>query len=521
MDHGYAREGVVTSRPSKGAAQTCRCKVHPMPIAAGRVEPGTHVLVIEDEKLLSWSTCKDLKRWGYIPTAAATLAEAREVLARSQPHVILLDIRLPDGRGLDLLQELSPSDRPKVIVTSAFGDVPTVVEAMRLGANDYLSKPFEADNLFDALARIQAVNAPAPAELPSTEDLARLGIYSAHPSMGLLLDRLRRFAHTPRSTVLMLGETGVGKSVFARALHELSDRKHSPFVEINCAAVPQTLIESELMGHERGAFTDARVAKRGLLEEANGGTLLLDEIGDMPVEMQAKLLHFIETRSYRRLGSTREVQADVRIVTATHRDLRDLVATGKFREDLYYRLKVLTLNLPPLRDRVQDIDLLADHFLGIFAREMGSQVTGFSPEARAVLRAFAWPGNVRELRHVIEAAIVLSDRDPLVRIDVLPDEIQRLRTALPLPPELPAGAAPPPPPLPHPTAHAAESPVAEGEEVVLQLKLDGTIGLHDLEQEILRQAMLRCGGNQVQAANLLGVSRDLLRYRLRKFGLLK
>jgi len=484
-----------------------------MTSAASRVEPGTHVLVIEDEKLLSWSTCKDLKRWGYIPTAAATLGEAREALTKSPaPHVILLDIRLPDGRGLDLLQELSPSDRPKVIVTSAFGDVPTVVEAMRLGANDYLSKPFEADNLFDALARVQAVNAPAPVEVPSTEDLARLGIFSAHPSMALLLDRLRRFAHTPRSTVLMLGETGVGKSVFARALHELSDRKHAPFVEINCAAVPQTLIESELMGHERGAFTDARVAKRGLLEEANGGTLLLDEIGDMPVEMQAKLLHFIETRCYRRLGSTREVQADVRIVTATHRDLRELVANGKFREDLYYRLKVLTLHLPPLRDRVQDIDLLADHFLGVFAREMGSPVAGFSAEARAVLRAFAWPGNVRELRHVIEAAIVLSDGASLVHIDVLPDEIQRLRSALPLPAEPQVAACIPAPP---------EASAAEGEEVVLQLKLDGSIGLHDLEQEILRQAMLRCGGNQVQAAHLLGVSRDLLRYRLRKFGLLK
>ena len=460
------------------------------------------VLLVEDERLLSWSITKDLTSWGYSATPAGTLGEARAALGAGRPWAVLLDIRLPDGRGLDLLAELPAELRDRVIVMSAFGDTSTIVEAMRLGAADFLSKPFEPAQLQEALGRMEATH-PTQPDRPVRVDFDRLGIVSRNPKLRLLMDRLRCFAATPRSTILILGETGAGKNVFARAVHGLSARRDRPFVEVNCAAIPHSLIESELMGYERGAFTNAMNAKRGLIEEANGGTLLLDEIGDMPIDMQAKMLNFIESGAIRRLGSTREVHCDVRIIAATHRDLKTEVGHGRFREDLFYRLKVLTVDVPPLRTRPEDIDLLADQFLTYFAHEMKSAVRGFSPEARRMLRAHPWPGNVRELKHVIEAAATLAGTSPLVEPDHLPAELAvRLAT------EPVAASAP---------AAMQAAPGEEGAE--LRIPFDGSVGLDDMEREVLRQAMSQCNGNQVRAAALLRVGRDLLRYRLKKHGL--
>ncbi|NOZ02161.1 MAG: sigma-54-dependent Fis family transcriptional regulator [Deltaproteobacteria bacterium] len=475
---------------------------------------GLSVLVVEDENLLSWSLSKDLSKWGYKPFVAASVAEARSQIAAQKPWAMLLDIRLPDGPGLDLLKEISPEDQRRVIVMSAFGEISTVVEAMRLGAADFLAKPFEPEQLQEALERLRAITMVP--SVPSQRDtsLDHLGIVYASPSMAPVIDRLRRFAQTPKSTVLLMGETGVGKSVLARALHRLSNRRDSSFVEVNCAAMPQGLIESELMGHERGAFTDARGTKKGLFEEANGGTLLLDEIGDMPPEMQAKLLHFIETSSFRRLGSTKELKADVRIVTATHRDLTKMVEQGRFREDLYYRIKVLTVEIPPLRERYEDIDLLVGHFLNRFMREADCPPLELAPAASSLLRSYQWPGNVRELKHAVEAAVALANGDRTIHPEHLP--LQHIGTAdVPTRSQGHPGA--------EPEAAPAGAEANNGGNLArheLKIALDGSLGLDEMEREILKKALDLCEGNQVKASSLLGVSRHLLRYRLIKHRLI-
>jgi DNA-binding NtrC family response regulator len=415
---------------------------------------------------------------------------------------------------------MSPELRRRTVVMSAFGDARTIVESMRLGAADFLSKPFEPESLQDAVAQVRVASLDASTAAPSRPRV----------SLADLNERLQRFARAPRSTVLLLGETGVGKSFLARRLHDMSERRDGPFVEINCAGIPPTLIESELMGHERGAFTSAHASKPGLFEKAHGGTLLLDEIGDMPLEMQAKLLYFIETRTFRRLGSTRDQRADVRIVAATHRDLAVLAKDGRFREDLYYRLKVLTITIPPLRERPCDMEDLVHTFLGSVAREMGIPMPAVSPRAVALLRCHDWPGNIRELRHVIEATLVHADGVATIearhvglalgRADAQGDGGEGQDEPVGSPVEAVSDAALPlhefeAPPRP---ATVGAPPGGSG-GAHLSIPLDGSVSLPDMEKEILRQAMRLTSGNQVRAAVLLGISRDVLRYRLKKYAL--
>ena len=479
--------------------------------------------------LLAWSTRKSLTKWGYQCRIAGDLAEARKAIEESTPDLVILDIRLPDGSGLDLLRELSGDNRPKVIIASAYSEMKVVIEAMRRGASDFLSKPFDADALHDALARVLA-SAPVskgngtPETKAQGPDLSRFGVVAESPIMIPLAQRIQRFANTPRSTILISGETGTGKSMFGRAFHAMSARAKGPFVEVNCASIPHSLVESELMGHDRGAFTDAREAKGGLLEHADGGTLLLDEIGDMPLEMQAKLLEFIEMRTYRRLGSTRVRRSDVRIIAASHRDLKQLVAEDRFREDLYHRLKVLTLEIPPLRERPEDLARLIEHFLDVYSREMDITVDGISDSAFEHMRTYAWPGNIRELRHAIESAIVLCGSDSEIQSQHLPDEIQRRQAGVTASRNArPLDIATTPSTAGNPLATEASEPAEESgiriTDNKIVIPLDGSVGLNDIEYGVLKRILERCGGNQVKAAQLLGVSRDLLRYRVKKHGL--
>jgi two-component system response regulator AtoC len=447
------------------------------------LQPKPRILVVDDDSSTRECFSALLAPQADAVTQAASLEAARAVLARAAegqlPDVVLLDYRLPDGTCLDLITELKQhSPDVQIIVITGHGGVTLAVEAMHRGAFFFLEKPCDADQLEALVARalehkrMRAGIAPQRAAGPQlvAESLA----------MREVRDLLARYAESPSSTVLITGESGVGKDVAARVLHECSARAAAPFVTITCSAIPEALLESELFGHERGAFTDARARKLGLIEQANGGCVFLDEIGELPLSLQAKLLRFLEEHSFRRLGGTQDIHADVRIVAATHRDLRAEVLAGRFRRDLYYRLSVLQLVIPPLRERSQDVAPLAQAFVERFNRKLCKQVQGIAPEALSLLEAQPWPGNARELRNVIERAIVLT-REPVLSVNDLLLEPSSAPAAYALPP-------------------------------------DG-VDLASVERDLVKQALARASGNQTRAAKLLGISRDQIRYRIEKFQL--
>jgi DNA-binding NtrC family response regulator len=449
------------------------------------------ILVVDDEHLIRWSLEQQLRREGYQVLLAATGADALQVARAESPDVVLLDVRLPDADGVELLERLRLLDPDLVVILiTAHGAVGPAVRAMKLGAADYLMKPVDPDELSLTLRRALETRI-------LRQDVARFQAEVRHgtglqdligpsPLTEQLRGLIQRIAQSGATTVLLEGESGTGKDLVARIIHFESARASAPFIAVNCVALPEHLLESELFGHERGAFTDAKAAKKGLFEQADGGTVYLDEIGDMKPDLQAKLLRLIEEKSYRRVGGVRDFRVDVRIVAATNRDLTRALGSGDFRKDLYYRLRVFPLALAPLRDRPEDVLPLAEHFLSRFAREMRREPLRIAPEAQAALLAYHWPGNVRELRNVVERGIILAAGDSL--------------EAEHLPPEM--AASPPPGP-----ALAASLP-AEG------------LSLEEVERQLVRQALDTTGGNQVRAARLLGISRDALRTRMRRFGLL-
>ncbi len=452
------------------------------------------ILVIEDEATLAKNIQRYLQREGFETRVAGTLREGWREFEAFTPDVILLDLALPDGNGVDLLPRIRAADRnAKVIILTAHGSVQTAVEAMKAGAWDYLGKPValgELKLLVDKAlgqGRMEETLSYYQGKEARHAGLAAM-IGGSAPMMALkdsiqrLVDSERALLDGPPPAVLVRGETGTGKELVARALHYDGRRASGPFIELNCSALPANLLEGELFGHERGAFTDARERRIGLVEAAHGGTLFLDEIGDMDLPMQAKLLKLLEDRTVRRLGSVRERQVDVRFIAATHRPLEDLVREQRFRADLYYRLSVVTLTMPALRDRGQDVAMLAAHFLAAHAARYGRAGLRLDEEAVALLCRHAWPGNVRELRNAMEQAVLSAGPDGVVRAANLALAAQIPRAA--------------------PTALPAE---------------DET--LPEMERNRLVQALDRTGGNVSRAARLLGVSRDTMRYRMAKHGL--
>jgi DNA-binding NtrC family response regulator len=379
--------------------------------------PHATLLIVDDEELVRWSLRERLLKDGYTVLESGSVAGAIEKLTPAV-DLVLLDHRLPDGDGLTLLRqikELSPDTL--VILMTAFSTVENAVAAMKHGAYHYLNKPFNLDDVSAIVEKaLETSRLRREVRLlrgSQSRDYGFDAIIGSSPAMVQAKSLLERIAASPATTVLLTGETGTGKDLVAKSIHYNSDRAARPFVNITCSALPEQLLESELFGHERGAFTDARQQKRGLLETADGGTVFLDEIGEMTPGLQAKLLRFLEERTFKRVGGLNDIRVDVRVIAATNRSLEDEVKAGRFREDLFYRLQVMPVRLPPLRERVGDIRLLVAHYIDRYNREFRKHVRGLLPAAQALLDQYRWPGNVRELRNAIERAMLLSVSDRL------------------------------------------------------------------------------------------------------------
>jgi two-component system response regulator PilR (NtrC family) len=447
------------------------------------------ILVIDDEASMREMLGIMLRKEGYSVEIAANRSTAAAVLDRGPVSMVITDVKLPDGDGIEILRHVkAASPETAVVVMTAYGTTETAVAALKLGAQDYLVKPFDVDELKivvrNALEKqqLQEENLLLKAEFRVQHGLDR--IVGASLSMKRVFDLVRSVAGTA-STILVQGESGTGKELVAKAVHALSPRRDAPFVSVNCAALPENLLESELFGHMKGAFTDAHQTKKGLFETAHRGTLMLDEVGEMPLSMQVKLLRVLQERRVRRVGANDEVDVDVRMIAATNRSLEDLVRDRRFREDLYYRLNVIPILVPPLRDRADDIPLLARHFLERFAREMGKPALQVSDAAMGLMVRHSWPGNVRELENVIERAVALETTGA-----IQPDRLPETLFA-------PAG-----------TAHDDAPDFRQG--FSLDRHLEG------IEADLLRRALERSEGNRAVAARLLGVTPRSLRYLIRK-----
>jgi DNA-binding NtrC family response regulator len=454
------------------------------------VNPAT-VLVVDDEDLIRWSLRARLEEDGYDVDEAPDGRSALERVAGGV-DLVLLDFRLPDIDGLELLRRIKGSQPETVVVLmTAHSTVPNAVEAIKGGAFHYVIKPFEMDEMMAvverALETTRLRREVRELRAVQSEPFSLDHIIGESPPMRAVKALLKKIATTPASTVLLGGESGTGKDLASRSLHYSSDRAASPFMHITCTALPESLLESELFGHEKGAFTDARQQKRGLFERAHRGTVYLDEIGDMTPALQAKLLRFLEEKAFKRVGGAEDIRVDVRVIAATNQDLEEAVRKGDFREDLYYRLNVLPVVMPPLRERTGDVDLLARHFLDTFNREFRKTVTGLSPDAIRLLESYPWPGNVRELKNAVERAVLLAEGDRLGPEDFL---------------ALGAGTA------------------RLGTQAGFLLPPSG-LDIHDVERSLVEQALERTGGNQTRAGDLLGLNRDQIRYRIEKFNLAK
>src|SRR4029079_5279690 len=381
------------------------------------------ILVVDDESLIRGTLSERLSQDGHVVVEADT---ARAALARFGPDIdlVLLDYKLPESDGLQVLRAMKATDADvPVILLTAFSSVETAVEAMKQGAHHYANKPFNLDELSlivqKALETTRLRREVKQLRASRSEPSAISRIVGHSEPMRNLKAMLQRVASSPASTVLLRGESGTGKDLAAKTIHFNSDRSARPFMNITCSALPDALLESELFGHERGAFTDARQQKIGLLESADGGTVFLDEIGEMVTALQAKLLRFLEEKAFKRVGGSADVRVDVRVIAATNRDLEDAVKQGRFREDLYYRLNVMQIVLPPLRERTSDVPSLVTYYIDVFNREFRKSIRGASPDALEILTRYRWPGNVRELRNVVERAMLLAD-GPWLTPDLLP-----------------------------------------------------------------------------------------------------
>ena len=451
-----------------------------------------NVLVVDDEESMRHLLTVILTDRGYEVRAVSNGEDALRELAARDYDLVLSDVRMPRMDGLALVRralELHPGIT--FIVMSAYGTHDTAIEAMKAGAYDYVSKPFKPDEVVLVLRkaeerlRLSRENRRLRSELSAGFRFENF--VGASPAVQEVLRQLRKVAPT-KATVLVTGESGTGKELVARAIHELSPRSAMPFVAVNCGAIPAELIESELFGHVRGAFTDASRDKKGLASEADGGTLFLDEIGELPLHLQVKLLRFLQDEQVRRVGDTRSEKVDVRVVAATARDLSRAIKEGLFREDLFYRLNVVNLRLPSLRERPDDVPALVDHFLAKHRRLRPElPLRGVTPEALEVLRAHRWPGNVRELEHAVERAVVLAD-GPLIEESDLPDDVRA-----------DAGAAV------HVPRPGADLSVKRAFRV--------------LEEQLIRDALERTGGNRTRAAELLELSYRALLYKIKEYGI--
>ncbi|HEY8458855.1 MAG TPA: sigma-54 dependent transcriptional regulator [Blastocatellia bacterium] len=467
------------------------------------------ILIVDDEPMIRWTLNEALRGWEYDAVEAGTVAAALASFEADRPAAVLLDINLPDGSGLDALREIKRRQpQAVVIMITANVLVEDTLAALRGGAYDFIGKPINLNELQVTIRNGIEAGRLRREVNSMRRDLAREfsfdQIIGQSPAMAEMIRLARKVAESEASSVLLLGESGTGKDLVAKAIHYGSSRADQPFIAINCAAIPATLIESELFGYEKGAFTDAKGRKEGLFEQAEGGTIFLDEIGELEIGLQAKLLRVLEEGAFRRVGGLKDLPLDVRVVAASNRDLKAESQAGKFRMDLYYRLSVIQIDLPPLRERGDDVLLLTDYYVRNFNEKLRKRIRGVTPEVEDTFRHYGWPGNVRELRNVIERAMILEDED-LITTNWLPRGVT---------PEARLAAQPQEPAVAR-TKTTAPKDMRASLDDLFHLPPEG-VQLESVEMNLVQQAMRRSGGNQTRAAELLGISRDQLRYRLKK-----
>jgi DNA-binding NtrC family response regulator len=474
--------------------------------------PVEKILVVDDERLVRWSLRQKCEEWGYQVLEAPGGEPGLRLAQQESPDLVLLDVRMPDMNGLLVLEQVKKlPDAPSVIMITADPQLDDVKNALKLGAYDFIGKPLDFDELHVTIQNALEATRLRTEVQSLRGEVRRHGGYhevvAVSPKSAELMSFVQKVAASEATTILIQGESGTGKDLVAKTIHYESSRQNGPFVAINCSAIPETLMEAELFGHEKGAFTDAKAMKKGLFETANGGTLFLDEIGELSPLLQAKLLRVLEDQVIRRIGGVRDMQVDVRVVAASNRDLEKAVREGHFRQDLYYRLAIIAIFIPPLRERTEDILPLVEFFIDWYNRKFKKSVRGISAETRRLLLAHNWPGNVRELKNSIERAMILED-EPILRPVYLPFAVgHAARGVL--------------------TAFEASSaPSADGGKQLpngrvlprLYIPEEGT-SLEEVERAMVELAMRQANNNQTQAARLLDISRDALRYKLKKFEL--
>ena len=452
------------------------------------------ILVVDDEKLLRWSLQQNLSKEGFTVITAEKGMQGLELFSEEQPDITLLDVHLPDISGINVLENIKKENRDAIIImVTAFGDIQTAVKTIKIGAYDFVEKPFNMDKLKiligKALETVSLRKEVSQFRSQLSKKYGFTNIIGKSDEMLKIGELVRKVARSDAATILLQGESGTGKDLVAKVIHYESGRADRPFMDINCTALPETLIESELFGFEKGAFTDAKNMKKGLFELADGGTVFLDEIADMKLSTQAKLLKIIENKTFKRIGGVKDISVDLRIVAATNKNLVEEVRNDNFREDLYYRLKVIPVMLPALRERRDDILLLAKYFVEEFNREFKKTVKGISKETAKAFLNYHWPGNIRELRNVIERAMILENEDYILP-EHLPVEILSFDAK-------------------HLGAEAAPVSIPPG-----------GLDIEEVERELIRQALDLAKWNQTRAARLLNLTRDALRYRMQKFGFL-
>ena len=470
------------------------------------------ILVVDDERLVRWSLRQKCEEWGYLVVEAAAGEPGLRLAQHESPDLVLLDVRMPDINGIQVLEQLKKGpDAPAVIMITADPQLDDVKTALKLGAYDFIGKPLDFEEL-----RVTIQNALEASRLRTEVkslrgEVRRQGGYhevvAVSPKTTELMSFVQKVAASEATTILIQGESGTGKDLIAKTIHYESTRQNGPFVAINCSAIPETLMEAELFGHERGAFTDAKQLKKGLFETAHGGTLFLDEIGELSPLLQAKLLRVLEDQVIRRVGGVRDMQVDVRVIAASNRDLERAVRENHFRQDLYYRLAIIAIFIPPLRERAEDILPLVDFFIEWYNRKFRKSVRGISPETRRLLMAHNWPGNVRELKNSIERAMILEE-ESVLRPVYMPFAVgEAARSGLTA--------------FEHSSASgdAGGKPLANGRVLPrLYIPEEGT-SLEEVERAMVELAMRQANNNQTHAARLLDISRDALRYKLKKFDL--
>jgi two-component system, NtrC family, response regulator AtoC len=472
--------------------------------------PAEKIMVVDDERLVRWSLRQKCEEWGYRVIEADSGEPALKLAQNESPDLVLLDVRMPDLTGIEVLDQLKKNgDARAVIMITADPQLDDVKAALKLGAYDFVGKPVDFDELHVTIRNaLEATSLRTEVQTLRGEVRRTSGynnVVGVSSKMTELMNFVKKVAASEATTILIQGESGTGKDLIAKAIHYESSRQEKPFIAINCSAIPETLMEAELFGHEKGAFTDAKQMKKGLFEAADGGTLFLDEIGELSPLLQAKLLRVLEDQVIRRVGGIRDMQVDVRVIAASNRDLEKAVRESQFRQDLYYRLAIIAIFIPPLRDRKEDILPLVDFFIDRYNRRFKKSVRGISEETRRLILAHNWPGNVRELKNTIERGMILED-EPLLRPLYLPFSVGE------------SGGR---------TVFERTSPADGGQALPNGRMLprlyipDGGTSLEEVEHAMVELAMRQANGNQTHAAKLLDISRDALRYKLKKFGLIR